>query len=111
LAHRASSALPKDYMRREAGRTLDDGVWDADIRNQLLLGGPQAGLRYAAHVPSSQTPENEHPGCSAGVPPPPTERKADRQPVCWCCARLSHFQGNCLSKLKETMNGIWEGTT
>jgi hypothetical protein len=26
LAHRASSALPKDYMRREAGRTLDDGV-------------------------------------------------------------------------------------
>lgn len=84
-------------MKREAGRTFDGGVGDADIRNQLLLGDLQAGPQYAACVPSSWTPENKH-WDILQESPPPTEQKDNRQPMCWCCGRPGHFQGNCPSK-------------
>jgi hypothetical protein len=39
LAHHAYSALPEDYIWREAGKVFADGVEDATIKIQLLMGG------------------------------------------------------------------------
>jgi hypothetical protein len=39
LAHRAYPTLPKDHIRREAGKAFAYGVQDPDIKIQLLLGG------------------------------------------------------------------------
>jgi hypothetical protein len=67
MAHGACPALPKDHIRREAGKVFANRVKDAAIKIQLLVGGKKMGEQGSqadppatGHASSSQAPKNQH---------------------------------------------------
>jgi hypothetical protein len=70
LSHHAYLALPKNHIRREAGKVFSDRVEDPTIKLQLLLGGEKSvkeALRQALELQAillAARPKKRAPGHS-----------------------------------------------
>jgi hypothetical protein len=116
LAYRAYSTLPEEHIRREAGSAFADGVADADIKMQLLLGGEETvnvneALRQALELQAvslAARPQNGNARTFWGNRSPPTRERKARQSGCWRCGAPGHFGSNCSSGRKSDNDRRWD---
>jgi hypothetical protein len=102
LAHSTHPTLPKEQIRKEAGKVFTDRVEDFDIKIQLLLGGEKTvnealrqALKIQALIPAARTFWRN--------PLHPTRRRDTRKLGCWSCGEPGHFWGNCLTEGRQKM--------
>jgi hypothetical protein len=101
LAHRAYPTLPKDHIKREAGKAFAVGVEDPDIKIQLLLGGKKTvdeALRQALELQAlllAARPHKTRTKTFWGSRSSPTRGRDARQSGCWSCGEPGHIESNC----------------